>query len=381
MNKIFNEVMKRCLTVQLEGARSKKSGSSTVACLTGPPATGKTQATRQFADWLEEDTGQKVGIFTFILAQSDNTDFGAPVPNHDENKLDMFIPQRILGLDPDALDDSAKYTAGECDVIIIFFDELGNATPATLAALQSLLEDRILHGIKVSDKVAFVSATNLPEHNCNAKALPQSLTCGRLTMMDIETFFSVESWLEWASGRIDPRIRTVVHIRPDLLNKFDPKKKSVPQLCARSLEKLSKLIEGVDDYEVVDVLGYGCIGDDWATYSGYFKFGSEMPTVQEMIDSPDTAKIPGEVDPAFAPSGQHAVIGNVAYYLSEKERNGEPLSMKVADNIAKYLGRLPGEVMMMGLRLCKDSHTEFCESPTYTELTVKNSKLDSSNAR
>jgi hypothetical protein len=55
--------------------------------------------------------------------------------------------------------------------------------------------------------------------------------------------------------------------------------------------------------------------------------------------------------------------------------------MTEADNIAKYLNRLPGEVMMMGLRLCKDSHPEFCESPTYTAMTVENQWMDSSNAR
>lgn len=382
MNDLFNKTMERHVSVQLDGAYHNKSGSQTILCLTGKPGTGKTQGIAQFAKWYGEKTSQKVGVFTFILAQSDNCDFGAPVPNHNENKLDMFIPQRILGHEQDALDHTGKYTMGDCDVILIFFDEIGNATPATLAALQSLLEDRTLHGQKVSRKVAFVCATNLPEHGCNAKALPQSFTQGRVSMIDVDKFTGAESWLEWAAeAGIDPRIQTVIHIRPDLMDKFDAKKKSTPQICGRSLEKLSKLIEGVDDYELIEILGYGAIGDEWSVVSGYFKFGSDMPTIQEVIDSPDTAKVPGRQDPAFATSGQHAVIGNIAHFLSEKKRSDESLSLIEADNIAKYLNRLPGEVMMMGLRLCKDSHPEFCESPTYTAMTVDNQWMDSSNAR
>ena len=364
------ETIDLCVETQLAGG----SGSATVPTLMGDPGVGKTRLVHEYAEWKKQRGSEylgidnpKVGVFTFILSQSDSIDFGAPVPNVAGGTLDFVVPQDILGKAPGM---------GEYDIVIIFFDELPNASPATLSSVQSYLEDGVLHGQPKASNVVFVAAGNLPENNCGARPLPMSFTTSRLVIIPVES--DSDGWLKWAEENgIDPRIQTVISIRPDLLNRFNPKEKSKAQAVPRSYEKLSNLIKLNPSEDSMLQVGQGTIGDTWIEVGAYFRFGKEIPHVQDILDNPSSAHIPGEVDPSVSASGQHAIVGNLARFLAEKKDKEETLLMSESNAICIYLRRLPGEVTVFGAKLCAQQHSDFVNCKEYTRLTVDYQVLES----
>ena len=367
------EMIHACFESQLYGQKIGRVGHNTIPALIGPPGIGKTQKlTTKYVEWLKENGSEvleidnpSVHLHTVILSQSDSVDIGgAYAPDFDKGTLRHLVIKDILG----------HIENVDADIIIILFDELGNANAAMLAAIQSLFEDGMIRGHKKAANCVYAVATNRPQDGTNSIKLPRSLVEGRL--VSIHMGVNHEEWLEWAQEQgIHAKIWAPIHWRPSLLYKFDPKAKGVNP-TPRGYEKASRLIDRMRevDMDILDTLIPGCIGDGvYAELRGYWEHAESLPLYEEILSDPDTAPVPGGGDcVGEGPSGQYAISTNICYELQEIKKRDEFLSRKDATAIITYINRLDDEIGMFAMRICGDAHDNLKDCEAYAQFMEKN---------
>ena len=351
-------------------------GSAVIMNILGPPAIGKTQKVHSYVQWKYEHGSEFLGmdhphvlIETTILAQQSNVDFGMPAPNFPDGSIDFLISKDILGLS-----DRMK----DYDIVIQLLDEATNADPQTLTAVQSVLEDGVLRGVKKADNTVFMLCGNRPEDGCNSRHLPTSLMLGRLVTMNMGV--NPQEWLTWAKkNEIDSRLIAANTWaseceRPILYN--PPPERGAVGPTPRGYQKLSNILRRNPSPEVIDAMAPGCIGQEaWMEVEGFIRMASELPQLSEIINNPYSAVMPGDIDPENGPSGQYAVVSNMAFYLSNIKRDEKHLETKVADAFITYLNRMPDEIAIFGAKLCADADERFTLTSAFGEMQVKHKDL------
>ena len=368
----FFRMIDACVEAQLVGG----VGSACIPALIGPPGIGKTQKlTVGYREWKQMNGSRRLGkstctvhIHTVILSQNDSVDIGgAWAPDFDKGTLRHLITKDILG----------EIEGVDADIIIVLFDELGNANPATLAAIQSAFEDGEIRGNKKAANCVYAVATNRPEDGCNAVRLPRSLVEGRLVSIPMDVDYN--EWLEWAkSSDIDVRVIAPIQWQPELLYQYDPKSKTVNG-SPRGWEKLSNILGQVhdDDHEILDVLAPGCIGEgNWIKIRGFGEHSESLPLYEEILADPEGATVPGGGKRAGeGPSGQYAVATNIAYQLRYLKKHGEGVDRDTGKALITYIDRLEPEIAAFGARMCLIAHPEFSENEGYGAFKVKHKDL------
>jgi len=360
----FNRMLETCFSAQLSGG----VGSSTVPCMIGPPAVGKTQKLHGWADWKRKQ-GFSVHIHTVILSQNDSVDVGgAWAPDFDTGTLRHLITKDILG----------QIDGVDADIIVVFFDELGNANPATRTAIQSLLEDGAIRGNKKSINCVYAVATNRPEDGCGATKLERSLVEGRLLLIPMDVDYN--EWIDWATEKgLHPKAITPIKWRPELLYKYDPKAKGVNP-NPRGREKYSNLLyqmeameesdPGYNSNKLLSVLAPACISEEnWHIERGFFENAAELPTVEEVESDPTGAVVPS------SDSGQWAIASNIASHLQMLTKKKVFLDPSSANAFITYMDRMGDEVACFGVKLCCNSHEEFSQCSMFGEFKVKHKDL------
>ncbi len=360
----FNRMVETCFSAQLKGG----VGSSTVPCFMGPPSIGKTQKLHGWADW-KRSKGFRVHVHTVILSQNDSVDVGgAWAPDFDTGTLRHLITRDILG----------HIEGVEADIVVVFFDELGNANPATRTAIQSLLEDGQIRGNDKASNCVYAVASNRPEDGCGASKLERSLVEGRLLMIDMEVDYN--EWLEWALEKgLHPKAVTPIRWRPELLYKYDPKAKGVNP-NPRGREKYSNLLYEMEEMEekdpgynsnkLLNILAPACISEEnWHIERGFFENAAELPTVEEVESDPEGAVIPS------TDSGQWAIASNIASHLQTLSKKKQFLDPSSANAFIAYMDRMEDEVACFGVKLCVSSHEEFVKCSKFGEFKVKHKDL------
>ena len=366
-----------CIEAQLRGG----VGSATIPAIFGGPGVGKTQLYYDYAKWKYHHGSEALGIqqptvfiLTVILAQGDNVDVGgAFAPDFKTGELKHLVTGDILGHIKGV--DAFGTRIEDADIIIIFFDELGNASPPMLSAIQSYLEDGMIRGHKKLANVVFVCASNLPEHGCNAKPIPRSLMEGRIVSLYMGV--NHRGWLVWSRGpaNIDQRIIAAIEWREELLCMFDGKHKGRTQATPRGWQKLSNLMNEGADGKVLDTLAEGCVGKEaWVQTRGFFKM-SGLPLFEEIVGDPMGASLPGDYVPAEGPGGQYVTAANVAYRLAKMKHRGEHLETVAAENILKYFGRYHEEIARYALRVCGEANPELAMNAEFSKMQLAHEDL------
>ena len=368
----FFKMIDTCVEAQLLGG----VGSSCIPALIGPPGIGKTQKlTVGYKQWKKRNGSRALGkdtctvhIHTVILSQNDSVDVGgAWAPDFNSGTLRHLIIKDILG----------EIEGVEADLIIILFDELGNANPATMAAIQSAFEDGEIRGHKKAPNCVYIVATNRPEDGCNAVKLPRSLVEGRLVSIPMDV--DHREWLDWAvDAGIHAKVRAPITWRPELLYQFDPKSKGVNG-TPRGWEKVSNILYQLEDEDpdVMDVLVPGCVGEgNWNVVRGFWEHSDQLPLHEEILADPKGAIVPGGGKRAGeGPSGQYAVATNIAYELQSMKKRGEGVDRKTGEALITYIDRLEDEIAVFGAGICHDSHKEFSSNAEFGKFKVKHKDL------
>ncbi len=256
--------------------------------IVGSPGIGKSDIVKSVAK------KHNLKLIDMRLAQSDPTDLnGFPTLQQDGKRMDyappMTFPLQSLDNIPEGYDGW-----------LLFLDEINAAPPSIQAAAYKLVLDRQIGAHALHKNVAIVCAGN----KATDKAIVNRLsTAMQSRMVHLNLMVDTESWLDWAnSNDIDHRVISFIKYRPELLHKFNPSHADDTFASPRTWEFLSKIITDKVKFNSIDhAVLVGTVGEGPATeFKGFCAVYKDLPTIEEMLESPGTVNIPNEPGHQYA---------------------------------------------------------------------------------
>ena len=296
--------------------------------LWGPPGVGKSQVVAQVA----EQRGIALRDIRAVLLD--------PV---DLRGLPRITPEGASVWCPPA------FLPGKTDPEegILFLDELNAAPPLVQAACYQLILDRCIGEYRLPDGWSIVAAGNREKDKAVTHRMPSALA-NRMVHLEFEA--SLDDWISWAQ---DAGVRTEViaflRFRPKLLHDFDPVHSGKSFASPRSWEFVSRILDTHPDPRIEYEIYQGTVGSESAAeFMGFLGVWRELPTVDEILDAPDSAPVPGE------PAALYALC----------EALGLRASPDTIGALTAYAQRLPAEfsVQLMRDAVCRDAGLVYSEA-------------------
>lgn len=228
---------------------------------------------------------------------------------------------------------------------ILFFDEISCATPATLAGVLRIIQERYVGTEKLHAGVRIVAAANPPECSAGGYDLTPPLA-NRMAHLEWADMYPVKDWLnctlagEWAvpgnvtatrdfeSALIEARamIGAFLTARPSHIE-ATPKDLAERPMAWPSRRSWTNAINvcarlltygiGWASEEVLDVLR-ALVGQGHAVEAVQYLRELDLPTPEEMLKNPKGVKLPERSDRIFA--AMSAAIGHVLATLAEAKK-------------------------------------------------------------
>lgn len=287
----------------------------------GPPGVGKSSLVKQAAHELELEV---IDLRAVLLDPVDLR--GLPSI---QNEIVRWCPPNFLPL-----------AGQDRKPGVIFVDELAQAAPLVQAAfLQGILDHQLGEAI-IHPDWRWVAASNRQEDRAGAHRLISPLL-NRFIHLDVEV--SNDDWQDWALGHgIGVEVRSFLKFRPTLLFGFDPTRNERAFPTPRSWEFVSNILPHVEPDLMLAVVA-GTVGQGPAAeFTGFLQIYRDLPSVDEVLASPQTHSVPKEPAVLFALSGA----------IAEKCRgsNGDTTLLGKA---ATFAQRMPAEFSVLTMRdLC-----------------------------
>jgi len=303
----------------------------------GAPGIGKSDIVLQASDSL----GMRCMLFHPVV--SDPTDYKG-LPALVEGKAE-FLPYGQLR----SLVDVKEPT-------VAFLDDLGQAPAVVQAAVMQLLLAREVNGVRISDHVVFVAATNRREDKAGVTGILSPVKSRFAAIVELEV--EKDAWIEWAlQNGVPSGLVGFVHFRPDVLNTPKATNDIVNGPCPRTLAFCGKLMRaGLNSIEWLS----GAIGDGWAgELCGFLRVYKDLPDLDGIVKNPMEAKVPTE------PSALYAVVSALV----------ERMNLENADNIFKYAGRLPKDFSVLLVRDAIRAHEEIQKTRGFIDWAVANKEV------
>ena len=310
VEKVVSQLSKMYTNIIKEGISPKLLPS---VMLWGPPGVGKSQAVREIAKEIEDETGKKVNITDVRLLLFNPIDLrGIPTANEDKTLAIWLKPQIFQ------MDDSK-------DVVnILFLDEISAAPQSVQAAAYQITLDRVVGEHKLPDNCIVIAAGNRVTDKSVAYKMPKALA-NRLCHFEVVVSF--ESWKKWAIEHgINEKVIGFLSFRPDYLNAFDTSKDDLAFATPRSWEMVSNILNYVDSNidNVMPAIA-GCIGNGVALeFQYYASVYHKLPNIEDiflgksvsMPTSPDVlyALVSSMTAYAREHKDDYSMIGNSIYF-------------------------------------------------------------------
>lgn len=296
-----------------------------VPMLVGSPGMGKSQIVHQIA----AEYGLKV--IDIRLAQCDPTDLLGPLaPKGDRAS---YLPMDTFPLEGDPIPEG--YSGW-----LVFMDELTSAPTSVQAASYKVILDRMIGQHHLHPNVVIVAAGN--KETDGAIVNPMS-TALQSRMVHLELVVDHGEWLDWAAANgIDHRVTDYIRFKPAMVYNFQPDHTDNTYACPRTWEFASRLLQSKDlrtmqaskSNNVLPALA-GVLGEGVAReFVTFMKIYDQLPKPQQMIDSPESVKIPDE------PSILYALTGTISHNADENN----------IGQLMKLIKRLPTEFQVVTLR-------------------------------
>lgn len=300
----------------------------------GAPGIGKSDIVLQASDAL----GMKCMLFHPVV--SDPTDYKG-LPALVEGKAE-FLPYGQL-----------RRLVDVTEPTVAFLDDLGQAPAVVQAAVMQLLLAREVNGMKISDHVVFVAATNRREDKAGVTGILSPVKSRFAAIVELEV--DKDSWIDWAlQNGVPSGLVGFVHFRPAVLTAPKATNDIVNQPCPRTLAFCGKLMNaGLTGIEWLS----GAIGDGFASeLHGFLKVYKDLPDLDLIIEKPKEAKVPTE------PSALYAVVSALV----------ERMTVENANNIFTYSGRLPKDFSVLLVRDAVRAHSEVQKTKGFIDWAVEN---------
>lgn len=239
--------------------------------------------------------------------------------------------------------------------LVVFFDDLGQASDAVQKAVMQLLLAREINGKKISKHVTFVAATNRKEDRAGVSGLLEPVKSRFMTIVELE--HDVDEWCEWAHKKKMPsELISYAQFRRRGLFEFKPTRDLTNSCIGRTLANVGKAIKTkVPESVRFDVFA-GAIGRKKALdFTAYLKVYANLPTIDEIKKNPLSAKIPPEA------SGKYAVMGLIV----------DAMNSKYMGAFIKYLDRLGTEITTAAMKVTSIKKPEECKNTDYVMWVTK----------
>jgi len=314
-----------------------------VPFIKGSPGIGKSDIIRQVAEELN------LKVIDFRLSQADPTDLQG-FPGVVDGRS-TFYPGEMFPIEGDEI--PAGYNGW-----LLFLDEMNSAPLSVQAAAYKLCLDKQIGQYSLHKNVAIVGAGN----KSTDKAITQRIgTAMQSRLVHLNMAVDPDHWLKWANvAGIDHRITSFIEFRKELLHKFDPSHADDTFACPRTWAFLSDIIKGKEKLSHIDVVtAAGTVGEGCALeFKGFSEIFQSLPKISEIMNKPDTVKIPNE------PSVHYALAGLISYEVNVNNIN----------NLSKFVERLPADFQVVTWKSAVRRNAEIIESPYIDAWITKNAQ-------
>lgn len=328
---------------KLPSALIKVLKADKVPVIKASPGVGKSQIVSQVAKQYN------LKLIDMRLSQYDPTDMNG-FPTTANGRSNYCPPQTI----PIEGDEIPKGFSGW----LLFLDEINSAPVAVQAAAYKLVLDRMIGDHHLHEAVAIVAAGNLDSDRAITNRMGTAMQ-SRLVHLNMQV--DHKAWLNWAHDKgIDQRIKSFIEFRPELLHRFDPRHSDDTFPCPRTWEFLSDIIDGVAEFDDVDVaIAAGTVGEGAALeFNGFVQIYENLPKIEEIIKNPKDVPIARDM------SVRYAVSGLVAHEVDESNIN----------NLKDFVERLPAEFQLLTWRTAIKVNPALMSTPYIKEWIRINAK-------
>lgn len=248
--------------------------------LVGKPGIGKTEGFTEACERIKaEKEGAEMDLIVLCSAVEDpSTIRGYPIRENGGAAHCLF---------------DGIYRAMNATVpTLLVFDDLGEATEATMKAILRFIQHGEIDGRKLPEHVTIMAATNDVTHGAGVYGMIEPLKTRFHSIISVET--DVDSVVQYGLSRNWPTdLLAFLRNSPDSLHDWKPSKSMhIDGACPRGWEYAGQWINNnVDDQEVIA----GCVGKGNAVkYLTFRKLINEVPDVDECLLSPKKAPVPEE---------------------------------------------------------------------------------------
>jgi hypothetical protein len=194
--------------------------------------------------------------------------------------------------------------------LLVFFDDLGQATPAVQAAIMQLVLARKINGHAISDNVTFVAATNRRQDKAAVTGLITPLLDRFITVLELS--FDVEDWIQWYLQQdLPPVLAAFARFKPGLINQFEASRDMKKSPTPRSVTGVGRLVKLAGEQpgsylDGVEVLS-GAAGEGFANeFLAFYRTWMELPDRAEIYMNPTKVPVPSKPDVLYALMGSLA---------------------------------------------------------------------------
>ena len=289
----------------------RKSPKASVM-LHGAPGMGKSDACLQIADQLGIPAER---VLIVHVNNHDVVDFtGVPSVTGGET---IFNPTKMFH----------AFREGTGPGLIVL-EELAQSSMQMQTWVAGFVLERCTTTFKLDPEVRFVATGNRAQDRSGAKPLLGHLN-DRFYHIDVDA--ALDDWCVWAMANgVDAMGIAFMRLRPQLLNAFDPARRSNP--TQRSWTKLFTEVPTDMPTDLYLVLAEGKVGEgaaaEWVAARDMM---SKMPSVDAIRLNPDRVEIPSEPSVKFAIATALAVTTEPDAFARDMQ----------------YIGRMPKEFQMV----------------------------------
>ena len=240
---------------------------------------------------------------------------------------------------------------------IVFLDELNTASPAMQVVAMQLVHERRVGEHRLKKDVRIVAAGNRTTDRAavNVMTAPLADRFAHIEAKPCPKEFSL-----WAAEmKMHPIIPAFIRFRPNLLMNMDSGDK-LRFPTPRSWEKVAKIVDlkhAMQMTLIASIIGDGAA----AEFEGFIRIFEALPSLEKILKSPATAKVPGD--------------DRVAERYALSCALARAVDQKTFANGLQYAARLSDEFAALFVTDAARRDKSVCDTDAYVEWAVKNQQV------
>jgi MoxR-like ATPase len=195
-----------------------------------------------------------------------------------------------------------------------FLDDLGQAAPAVQASYMQLLLARRVNGHALPDCVTFVAATNRRTDRAGVSGILEPVKSRFGSIVELQA--DLPEWCEWAIDHAQrPEVIAYLRFQTDAFSNFIASADLTNSPSPRTWSHVSRILDLDLPSHVQSEAINGAVGDGAGTgFNAFLRMFRELPNVDAILLSPDTAIVPDSPSALYALSGALAARASAATF-------------------------------------------------------------------